>query len=144
MKRIISVLLVLGLLFSFAGCGAPPNNSDVDVNLVVDDVLSPIAVYTMATQACQAPDKYDGKTVQAEGALLNSEESATGVFVEIADNTGCCYQNIAFRMKDKSELPAENTIILVKGTFKVETDPAGAKVLVIEADSLENRDYLYE
>lgn len=143
MKKFLAILMILATLLSFAGCGG--NNSGVDVNLVVDEVLSPMAVYALAASVAQAPATYNGKTVQAEGALLIDETSATGYYVEVADNTGCCYQNFAFRMKDESvELPEANTIILVKGTFKQEKDPSGADVLVIEADSLENRDYIYE
>ncbi|MBQ8893633.1 MAG: hypothetical protein IJ043_04410 [Clostridia bacterium] len=143
MKKIVAFMLVAVMLVAMAGCGG--NSSGVDVNLVVDDVISPMAVYSLAAAVAQDPDGYSGKTVQAEGALLEDATSATGYYIEVADNTGCCYQNFAFRMKDKkTELPEANTIILIKGTFKAETAPSGAKVLVIEADSLENREYLYQ
>lgn len=143
MKKILACLLLAALLITGAGCG--DNSGDVQVNLVTDDVLSPTAVYAMAAAAAQDPAGYNGKTVQAEGALLCDDTSVTGYYVEVADNTGCCYQNFAFRMKDENaELPEVNTIILVKGTFKAETDANGNSVLVIEADTLENREYLYE
>lgn len=143
MKKFVACFLMALLLFSFTGCGE--NTSGVEVNLVADDVLSPMAVYAMASAAAESPADYNGKTVQAEGALLYDETSVTGHYVEVADNTGCCFQNFAIRMNDETtELPEANAIILVKGTFKAETDASGATVLVIEAYSLENRDYLYE
>ena len=117
MKKIIAFLLVIATLLSCGGCGG---GGSVEVDLIANDIIGPQAVYTLAVQVCQDPSKYVGKTVQAEGALVVSEESATGIYIEVADNT-CCFQNISFRMKkEDTELPPEGNIIRIKGTFTEE------------------------
>lgn len=176
MKKLIALCLILATLLSLGGCGG----GSVEVDLIANEIIGPQAVYSLAVQVCQDPSKYVGKTVQAEGALVLSVESATGVYIEVADNT-CCFQNIAFKMKKETELPPEGNLIRIKGTFTEEikelyckkctvfyeesriTDnvcplchgknvvvagengaPAPEKVLVIEADSLEDREFLFE
>ena len=176
MKKLIVFCLILTTLLSLCGCGG----GSVEVDLIANEIIGPQAVYSLAVQVCQDPSKYVGKTVQAEGALVISEESATGVFIEVADNT-CCFQNIAFEMNKETELPPEGNIIRIKGIFAEEvkelyckkctvfyeesriTDntcplchgqnivpagengaPAAEKVLVIKADSLEDREFLFD
>ena len=177
MKKLIACLLIAATLMTAAGCGG----GSVDVDLIANEIISPQAVYTLSVQVCQDPSKYIGKTVQAEGALVISEESATGSYIDIADNT-CCFQNIAFRMKKSdAELPPEGNLIRITGTFTEETleiyckkctvfyeqtrvedmvcplcheknlvaagtegAPEAQKVLVIVADTLEDREYLFE
>jgi hypothetical protein len=143
MKKGFTCLLIAVMLFCFTGCGGQ-SGSATDINLVADDVLSPMAVYTMATNIFQSPAAYLGKTVQAEGALVKNTDGKTGYWIEIADNTGCCFQPFEFELTDKSlTYPEADSIILITGTFTT-YEKDGKNYLIIAADTIEDRDYLFE
>lgn len=143
MKKALAVVLVAVMLFCFTGCSSQ-SGSAADINLVAGDVLSPMAAYSMAYNICQSPESYLGKTVQAEGALTKSDEGKTGYWIEIADNTSCCAQPIEFELTDKNlTYPEENSIVLITGTFTT-YEKDGQNHMIIAADTIEDRDYLFE
>ena len=103
--------------------------------------------YSLAENITSNPDDYVGKKVIADGAMLNPVDSETGKtyhYIEIADNTGCCFQNIEIILADGSDDYLDEGIYgRVTGTFAYYEED-GEQFFCIMVDKLENLEYMFQ
>ncbi|MCD7832508.1 MAG: hypothetical protein LUH00_00750 [Lachnospiraceae bacterium] len=103
---------------------------DVDYDLTE---MSSDMVYAIVYQMVYNPDDYIGKTFRMSGTYYASYYEATDQYYYyclISDATACCAQGLEFVWGDGShsypdEYPADNTEILVQGTFETYVDTDG-------------------
>ncbi len=144
MKRLsICLLMIVFSLTCLAGCGGGGAEGDF-INLASGDTLSPLAAYTMAYNIAQNPTDYNGKSVEAEGNLIYNDLSSTGYYIEIADATGCCFQNLEVNIPKELGIPEDSSLIHVTGVFTVFTTESGAESIRIDVETIEDLDYLFE
>ncbi len=141
MKKLIALFMIAMTLLTAAACGG---NGSAEVVLVPDDILSPVAIYSMASNIAQNPDEYDGKTVQAEGCTVYSEESSTGYYIQISDSTVCCFVNIEFSLTDGIEVPEEDSYFQIFGTISTYKNDKGKSVVRFDGNKVLYEDELRE
>lgn len=125
MKKFVSVLLLLALLFT-AACGSEAAESalapqEIDVDLTA---LSSTIVYSTVNDMLVKPEDYIGQTVKMNGAFAYyHDESADQYYYAciIADATACCQQGIEFVLDGDytfpDDYPEPDENITVVGTF---------------------------
>ncbi len=134
MKKIISLILALITVLSFAGCGSEKSdapeaktsqtpdesqsavqsdNQSIDVDLTA---LSSTMVYSEVYNMMTMPVDYLGKTVKMKGKFTiypatdeNGEVDPDYRYYAcvIADATACCSQGLEFVLKDERKYPEE-------------------------------------
>ncbi len=124
MKKIISLLWIAITLVTAAGCGG---GEGAEIILVPDD-MSPVAVYSMAANIAQDVNSYSGRSVQAEGEAILSEDSSTGYYIRISDSTACCFVDIDASFPDGIEPPEENSVFQLFGTISTCQNAEGKTV----------------
>ncbi len=138
MKKILALFIITLTLLTAAGCG----ESSAEVNLVPSDILSPVAIYSMAVHVEENPTDYIGKTVQAEGYINYSIDSSTGYYIRVDDSTGCCNVDLEFRLPGGMESPEDFSRIRISGIFHSYTHADGTEVLRIDAESIMDEEAL--
>lgn len=128
MKKIISLLLCVAVIFAFAGCSNnndSNNEPDTDNNAVsqaMETILTPseYVLYQNIFFNEQAGD-YVNKEVTKHGIftiLYDEYNSMTRYYVwGYNDNTKCCDWQWEFVPSDKSELPNIGSTVTVSGMF---------------------------
>ena len=99
---------------------------DYDLTLTNSDM-----VYATVYQMMTTPEQYVGKTFRMEGLYYASYYDATQKYYHyciIEDALGCCAQGMEFVWDDGThiypdEYPADNTDIIVEGTFETYKEP---------------------
>lgn len=94
--------------------------ADYDLTAISSDM-----VYATVSQLMYEPDDYVGKTIRMNGLYYAGFYEPTGKYYHyclIQDALACCAQGLEFVWDDGShvypdEYPAENTEIVVQGTF---------------------------
>ena len=139
MKRWIALFGILILMLSAASCGQVD-----ELILVADDVLSPVAIYSMAENVVQEPAKYDGKKVQAEGMAYYSPDLPSGYAVRISDSTACCYVDLEYTLPEGTKQPEDQSYFQIFGTFKTYQTQDGSTAIRIEGTRVIYEDELRE
>lgn len=107
---------------------APAENSaakGVDYDLTT---MSKSMIYATVNQLMIDPDSYLGKTFRITGEYYAAYYEPTGRYYHycvIQDATACCAQGLEFVLGDGSDedaYPAENTSIVIQGTFETYTE----------------------
>ncbi|MBR0466951.1 MAG: hypothetical protein IJJ40_05625 [Clostridia bacterium] len=126
MKKIISLLAVITLLFCLSACGKSDDtvyegdgtNNTATVDLTT---LSSTMVYSEVSQMMTHPETYEGKTIVMNGVCslyYNTEDQEKTYYAcVIKDATACCSQGLEFVLKDGQKYPELDTEIKVKGVF---------------------------
>ena len=118
MKRVLSLLLLLGLLLS--GCGEASGSPEIDVDLTK---MSATMVYSEVFNMLYTPEDYLGKTVKMDGNFTWYHDEDSGRYYYaciIQDATACCAQGMEFVLAEEKpfeDYPAEGAFITVQGTF---------------------------
>ena len=98
--------------------------------------MSKSMVYATVYQLMIDPDSYRGKTFRIMGDYYANYYESTGKYYHycvIQDATACCAQGLEFVWDDGShvypdEYPAENTSVVVQGTFETYTEDDNPQV----------------
>ena len=125
MKKILSIVLVLSMLFAFASCesnnnGSKQTSSDLDLDLTK---LSSTMVYSEVYNMMNTPDEYIGKKVKMQGDFSVYEGDGRNYYTcIIADATACCQQGMEFVWKGDHKYPEDypelGEDITVTGVFE--------------------------
>ncbi len=135
MKKIISLLLCMGLLLSMAGCGGSSQNASNSSNNAaqedpankIDHDLSGMSgtvVFAQVSNMLTNAGDYIGKTVRIKGNFAVYQDTNTGQLYfacVIPDATACCEQGFEFVLSEQRTYPQEypeiGTQITVTGIF---------------------------
>ncbi|EGC03349.1 MAG: hypothetical protein IJL33_04970 [Ruminococcus sp.] len=97
-------------------------NGDIDIDLTG---LNANMLYAQVYEMTSDPEKYEGKTVRANGTFAYTADPNTGgeyFAVFIADAAACCSQGLEFRREGEFSYPADypeiGEPIVVTGTFR--------------------------
>lgn len=132
MKKLLALLMTAVILLSAASCGAKTDT----VNLIPDEILSPVAIYSMAENIVQQPANYVGKAFQAEGQTCQLETSSTGYFIRISDSTACCFVDLEFKLAEGLNYPEDASFIQLFGTIASYQAADGSTVVRFDADKI--------
>ncbi len=132
MKKFLALITFIAIILTTASCGA---GGDV-VNLIPDDVLSPVAIYSMAENIVQQPASYVGKEFKAEGQTYCMDTSSTGYYIRISDSTACCFVDIEFKLADGLTYPEDSSYIQLFGTIASYQGTDGSTVIRFDADKI--------
>ncbi|MGN0462238.1 MAG: hypothetical protein ACI4HZ_07315 [Ruminococcus sp.] len=128
MKKVISTLLCLSIIFAFVGCSksedtnTQPNTTQEEISQTVETILTPAeyVLYQNVFYNEQAGD-YVYKEVTKHGiftVLYDEYNSVTRYYVwGYNDNTKCCDWQWEIVPNDTSNLPNAGSTIDVTGTF---------------------------
>ncbi|MBQ9890393.1 MAG: hypothetical protein IJM39_03185 [Firmicutes bacterium] len=125
MKRLLSLILCLAMVLTFAGCGKSGKNKEPESSVDVDlTVLSSTMVYSEVYNMITNPGNYKGKTVKMSGPFATYHDDATSkdyFACIIQDATACCSQGIEFVLagnyKYPDDYPELGDTICVAGEF---------------------------
>lgn len=137
MKKLIALFTLCLLLISAASCGQAE-----EIILVADDVLSPVAIYSMAENVVQEPQKYEGKKVQAEGMAYYSPDLPSGHAVRISDSTACCFVDLEYTLPEGIKQPEDQSYFQIFGSFKTYQSQDGSTTIRIEGERVLYEDEL--
>ena len=137
MKRLLAFLMIALCLLTAAGCGQTE-----EVNLIPDEILSPVAIYSTAMNIFQSPKDYVGKAVQAEGQAYYSTDSSTGYYIRISDSTACCFVDLELQLAEGIQYPADQSYFQVFGKISSYDAADGRTVVRIEGDRVLYEDEL--
>lgn len=148
MRKIITLLMICGIVLGTAGCGgangAPQENTQADTqaaaeggseagtaqgNADVDYDLTSMSsdmVYATVYQMMVDPDAYIGKTLCMDGLYYAAYDEVSKKYYHyclIQDAAACCAQGLEFVWGDGShvypdEYPKENEEVRVQGVFE--------------------------
>lgn len=134
MKKFLSIVIVLSMLFAFASCDSGSGNSSVEnkknkQNVSAEDLdldltkLSSTMVYSEVYNMMNTPDDYIGKKVKMQGAFSVYEGEERNYYAcIIADATACCQQGMEFVRKGEHKYPEDypelGDDITVTGVFE--------------------------
>ena len=136
MKRLIALLFIVSLLFSFCACNGDQTDTSSDVDKTAIDVdltkLSSTMVYSEVYNMMCVPDDYIGKTIKMKGQFaIYQATDENGAFIPdkiyfaciIADATACCSQGLEFALAGEytypDDYPELGSEITVTGTFEL-------------------------
>ena len=126
MKKWLSILMCLAMLFAAAACSSASSESastpkEIDVDLTA---LSSTIVYSTVNDRLVKPEDYIGQTVKMNGAFAYYHDEAADHYYFaciIADATACCQQGIEFELEGEHTFPEDypepEENITVVGTF---------------------------
>ncbi|WP_167541221.1 hypothetical protein [Pseudobutyrivibrio ruminis] len=128
MKKYLSLLLVLTIIISFAGCGKSSDVGDVDVDLTT---MSSTMVYSYVADMLANPSNYKGQLVRMDGDS-NTTHGGTHSCI-VYDALGCCTEGIEYLLPEDEEYPDDGEAITVVGTFATYTKGEGKYFVLIDA-----------
>ena len=94
-------------------------NGDIDIDLTR---LNSTMIYSEVYSMMVKPEAFLGKTVRLAGYCASGyyEPTDTTYYaVIIPDATACCAQGIEFKLADDTVYPADDTDIVITGTFEM-------------------------
>lgn len=139
MKRIVFIILCIGMVFVPAGCGGSGSAGGSGQNTAGQpDVdltdMSATMVYSEVYNMVNTPDDYDGKVIKMTGistSFSNESSEETYHACIVQDATACCQQGLEYTLTDEGDYPEDDKEITIQGTFQKCTVESGLSYGVI-------------